>query len=156
MADALAASIRAAGAGCHFLDLAEVRLPMCDAGPCYSDPEVKRVTALLAECAGIVLATPIYNYNASAAAKNLVELTGGAWENKVAGFLCAAGGRSSYMSILGLANSLMLDYRTLIVPRFVYATGDDFDGAALRPGDTARRIEALGAELLRLCRAVRG
>ena len=30
------------------------------------------------------------------------------------------------MSILGLANGLMLDFRCLIVPRFVYATGDDF------------------------------
>jgi hypothetical protein len=30
------------------------------------------------------------------------------------------------MAIMGLANSLMLDFRCLIVPRFVYATGDDF------------------------------
>ena len=40
----------------------------------------------------IIVATPIYNYDANAAAKNLVELTGSAWEDKTVGFLCAAGG----------------------------------------------------------------
>ena len=56
----------------------------------------------------------------------MIELTGKKWENKVVGFACAAGGRSSYMSVMGIANSLMLDFRCLIVPRFVFATGDDF------------------------------
>jgi NAD(P)H-dependent FMN reductase len=156
MAGALAASFVTAGVPCHAIDLAEVALPMCDAGPCYSDPEVKRVTALLAASDGIVIATPIYNYNASAAAKNLIELTGSAWENKVAGFLCAAGGHSSYMAILSLANSLMLDYRTYIVPRFVYATGADFAGGGLSNPDVARRVEALAAEMVRVCAALRG
>ena len=39
----------------------------------------------------IVLATPVYNYHVSAATKNLIELTGSAWEDKLVGFLCAAG-----------------------------------------------------------------
>jgi FMN reductase len=38
--------------------------------------------------------------------------------NKVVGFLCAAGGKSSYMSVMRLANSLMLDFRCLIIPHF--------------------------------------
>ena len=42
------------------------------------------------------------------------------------GFLCAAGGKSSYMSVMNCANNLMLDFRTIIVPRFVYANGSDF------------------------------
>ena len=75
-----------------------------------------------------MIATPIYNYNVSSSAKNLVELTGKAWTDKVVGFLCAAGGRGSYMGCMGLANSLMLDFRSLILPRFVYATGDPFAG----------------------------
>ena len=83
-------------------------------------------TIIRAPIDGIVVATPIYNYDASAAAKNLVELTGRAWQNKVVGFLCAAGGDGSYMSIMALANSLMLDFRCVIVPRFVYATGGAF------------------------------
>ena len=57
-----------------------------------------------------------------------MELTGkGAWENKTVAFLNAAGGHSSYMSVMAVANSLMLDFRCVIVPRFVYATPADFD-----------------------------
>ena len=46
-------------------------------------------------------------------------MAGRAFTGKPVGFVCAAGGRSSYMAVLGLANSLMLDFRCLIVPRFV-------------------------------------
>ena len=73
----------------------------------------------------VIVAAPVYNYDVNAAAKNLVEMTGSAWEGKVVGFIAAAGGRSSYMSVMGLANSLMLDFRCWIAPRFVYATGGD-------------------------------
>ena len=33
---------------------------------------------------------------------------------------------SSYMSVMAYANSLMLDFRCVIIPRFVYATGSAF------------------------------
>ena len=56
----------------------------------------------------------------------MIELTGRRWSEKVVGFACAAGGHSSYMSVMSIANSLMLDFRCLINPRFVYATGNDF------------------------------
>ncbi|MEM7801703.1 MAG: NADPH-dependent FMN reductase [Chloroflexota bacterium] len=74
----------------------------------------------------VLMALPIYNYDVNAAAKNLTELTGRAWMNKLVGFLCAAGGKGSYMSVMSFANSLMLDFRCIIVPRFVYAMGSDF------------------------------
>ena len=72
----------------------------------------------------MIVAAPVYNYDVSASAKNMIELTGNAWEDKMVGFLCAAGGMSSYMSVMAYANSLMLDFRCVIIPRFVYATGD--------------------------------
>lgn len=37
----------------------------------------------------------------------------------------------SYMSMMPLANSLMLDFRVIVMPRFVFATGGDWDGDAL-------------------------
>ena len=58
----------------------------------------------------------------------MIELTGSAWEDKIVGFLCAAGGMGSYMSVMAYANSLMLDFRCVIIPRFVFATGEGFDG----------------------------
>jgi FMN reductase len=91
----------------------------------------------------------------AAAAKNMVELTGSAWEDKVVGFLCAAGGMGSYMSVMSFANSLMLDFRCLIIPRFVYATGDSFDGDKLTDTKVVKRIEQVVAELVRVTKGVR-
>jgi NAD(P)H-dependent FMN reductase len=101
----------------------------------------------------IIVATPIYNYDANAAVKNLLELTGSSWEDKTVGFLCAAGGGSSYMSIMGLANSLMLDFRCLIIPRFVYAHGRDFVDGTPTPA-LGERIRELAAASVKIKNAV--
>jgi len=103
---------------------------------------------------GILLATPIYNYDVSAATKNLVELTGKGWEGKVAGFLCTAGGQGSYMSVMALANSLMLDFRTVIVPRFVYATGAAFTSDAIIDPKITVRVAECARMTARLAEAV--
>ena len=110
-----------------YIDLRGMELPMCDAGPCYGHPQVGPLSQQITEATGIVLAAPVYNYDVAASAKNLIELTGRAWTEKVVGFVCAAGGDGSYMSLMGLANSLMLDFRSFIIPRFVYATGAAFN-----------------------------
>jgi len=143
MAETLRAAYVKLGAGHQVIDLREYVLPLCDGEACYEHPHVTTLSALIERARVIVLATPIYNYAANAAAKNLVELTGSAWENKTVGFLCAAGGGSSYMSIMSLANSLMLDFRCLIIPRFVYAKGDDFSAKKEPTPDLAARIHAL-------------
>ena len=90
----------------------------------------------------------------NAAAKNFVELTGKSWVGergeKVVGFLCAAGGKGSYMSVMSLANSLMLDFRCLIVPRFVYATSGDFAGDAIETDIVQERVAELCDTAIRL------
>jgi len=129
--------------GGEHLDLREFPLPMCDGEAAYDDPKVEQLRAKVAAARVILLAVPIYNFDANAAAKNLVELTGGAWEDKIVGFACAAGGQSSYMSIIGLANSLLLDFRCIILPRFVYATGDDFADGKISSAEVKRRLHQL-------------
>jgi FMN reductase len=154
MAEHALAVLKEAGHEAEWLDLAEVTLPFCDGEDSYDDPEVVRLTELLTKADGMLLACPVYNYDVNAAAKNLVELTGTAWENKTVGFLLAAGGRSSYMSSMGLANSLMLDFRCLIVPRFVYATGESFHAGELTDDELRMRIATLAEEFARVARAV--
>jgi FMN reductase len=133
------------------LDLREFPLPMCDGDAAYDDPMVPQLRARVEAARVILIAVPIYNFYANAAAKNLVELTGGAWEDKIVGFACAAGGQSSYMSIMSLANSLMLDYRCIILPRFVYATGEDFQDGKIASAEIEQRLKEL-AESARLLR----
>lgn len=142
------------GENTDFLDLAETRLPMCDGSSAYSDDAVKTAAAKVAGAQGIVVASPIYNYDLSAAAKNLVELTGRAWSGKVVGLLCAAGGRTSYMSGMPFLNSLMLDFRSFVLPRFVYAPGLVFGEESIIDEDLDDRIKVLAEELVRVTEAL--
>jgi FMN reductase len=141
---------------CAWLDISELDLPLCDADTCYTQPGSRKVSKAIESADGILLATPVYNYDVAAAAKNLVELTGSAWEDKVVGFLCAAGGMSSYMSVMAFANSLMLDFRCVIIPRFVYATGRAFEADELKDKEVGERIEELAGELIKFTKALRG
>lgn len=146
--------LQAARLASELVDLSTLNLPICDASSSYSSPVVKRIGEQVAAARGIIVAAPIYNYDLNAGAKNLVELTGDSWNDKVVGFICAAGGQGSYMSVMPFANSLMLDFRCVIIPRFVYAphsANDDetFGGAAIQ-----RRVEGLTAELKRITEAL--
>ena len=110
-----------------FLDLQTMDLPFCDGDKCYEDPTVKELSRLVKESKSIIIASPIYMYDLNAAAKNFMELTGRAWTKKIVGFICAAGGKGSYMSVTSYMNSLMLDFRCIVIPRFVYTDGSGFD-----------------------------
>jgi hypothetical protein len=57
---------------------------------------------------------------------------------------------------MSFANSLMLDFRCIIIPRFVYATGDAFEGEKLIDNKVGKRIEQVAAELLRFTTSLRG
>ncbi len=138
-----------------WLDLSELNLPLCDADACYAEPGAQALSQAIKSADGILVAAPVYNYDVSAAAKNMIELTGSAWEDKVVGFLCAAGGMSSYMSVMAYANSLMLDFRTVIIPRFVYATGDAFNDEQITEEKVNHRIERVAEELVRFTTALR-
>ncbi len=150
------AYLQAKEADSSWIDLSEMDLPLCDAHACYAHPSAKKLTAAIAAAAGVIIAAPVYNYDVSASAKNMIELTGSAWEDKIVGFLCAAGGMASYMSVMAYANSLMLDFRCVVIPRFVFATADAFDDGKVTDPKITQRIEQVAAELLRFTNALRG
>ena len=139
----------------EWLDLRDLELPLCDADKCYENAGARKLNQAIHNADGILVAAPVYNYDVAAAAKNMIELTGNAWEDKIVGFLCAAGGASSYMSVMAYANSLMLDFRCVIIPRFVYATGDSFDDNAITDAKLVGRIDEVADELIRFASALR-
>ncbi len=138
-----------------WIDISEVDLPLCDADKCYAMPGSKTLGAAIEAADGILIAAPVYNFDVAAAAKNMIELTGSAWEDKIVGFLCAAGGEASYMSVMAYANSLMLDFRCVIIPRFVFATSEAFDGENITDKKITQRIEQVANELVRFTEALR-
>ena len=140
---------------CAWIDISEMDLPLCDADKCYDMPGSKKLSGAIKAADGILVAAPVYNYDVAAAAKNMIELTGSAWNNKIVGFLCAAGGTASYMSVMAYANSLMLDFRCVIIPRFVFATADAFDGDNIADKKVAARVEQVANDLVRFTEALR-
>ena len=138
----------------EFFDLQDSPLPMCDGDECYDLPEVLEFREKIKNADGIIMATPVYNFNVSSGAKNIVELGGSMLYDKIFGFMCAAGGRSGYMSVMSLANSLMLDFRCYIIPKFVYATKHDFGDGKITNSDIKERIKELGTELVRVSKSL--
>ena len=133
-----------------FFDLAVTPLPLCDGATAFGDPSVQQLSSLIKDADAILLASPVYNYDVNSAAKNAIELTGRAWTGKVVGMMLAAGGQGSYMSAMPLANSLMLDFRCLIVPRFIFATGESFDGNQLADATIRERVQILVDDTLKI------
>ena len=150
MAKALAENVKDS----EFFDLQKKPLPMCDGNKCYDLPEVINFREKVKNARGIIMAIPIYNFNVSSGAKNVIELGGKMFYDKVFGFICAAGGKSSYMSVMSFANSLMIDYRCFIIPKFVYALKNDFDGNKITSPEIKQRISELGNDLIRISEAL--
>ena len=142
------------GVSVEWLDLADHSIPLCDGDAIYNNTKVKELKNKIQNAKGVLFAVPIYNYDVNAAAKNLIELTGDAWSNKIVGFLCAAGGKASYMSVMSLANSLMLDFRCLIIPRFVYTISEDFTEDDMTDPKVKPQVKELAKELTRICMAL--
>jgi NAD(P)H-dependent FMN reductase len=143
-----------AGVTVEFFDLAAKSLPLCDGASAYGDQNVQELASQIRLANAILLASPVYNYDVNAAAKNAVELTGRAWTGKIVGIMLAAGGHGSYMSAMGIANSLMLDFRCIIVPRFIYATSDAFQGRQITDAGVQARVQQLVDDTIRIAGAL--
>jgi FMN reductase len=70
--------------------------------------------------------------------------------------MCTGGGNNSYMAVMSFANSLMLNFRCIIVPRFVYATNNSFDRDKIKITDLKiiRRVEELSDRIVSLGKAL--
>jgi FMN reductase len=138
----------------ELIDMREYPLPHCDGERAYGDPHVQTLAKKIYQAQAIIIAGPIYNYDLNAVAKNLLELTGQNWRDKVVGFAVSAGGHNSYMSVMGMANSLMLDFRCLIIPRFVYATEKAFSEGAIIDPEIVTRVEQLTTQTIQISQAI--
>lgn len=133
LADTLASFLKGDGLKTEVFHLSDLNLPPCDGYLCYKDEKTLSLTAELAGADAILLVSPIYNYDLNSAAKNLIELTGSSWEGKAVGLVCQAGADRSFLSPLAFINSLSVDYRCLVSPRFVYVTRANYEGGEVLP-----------------------
>jgi FMN reductase len=155
LADRLRRAAEEVGDEAELIDLRDVELPFCDAGACYEHKNVGMLREKIEWADTIALAVPIYNYETGGTTRNLIALTGKSWLGKVVGLMAAAGGERSYMALMPLASSLMLDFRCIVIPRFVYASKMSFDEAGEVNADVQGRIKGLARELHRVGSALK-
>ena len=152
----IAHSVRAAfeplGTPASVMDLATTPLPMCDGGACYQDRGAIAATEKVRAAKAVILCFPVYNHQANAAAKNFVEVTNDGWNGKVIGLVANGGTDRSYLAPLSLANSMMVDHRCIVVPRFVFVTPANFasDGSLPTGGEIVGRFTELAREVVHL------
>lgn len=132
------------------IDLRDYTLPLCNASSCYADESVQILAQKIENANGIFIASPIYNYDVNSELKTLLECTGKAWLNKVICMAVCAGGSGSYMAPMSFINSLMLDFRCLVLPQYVYATEADFDHGKLLNDKIHARLSALVSQHIAL------
>lgn len=119
------------GLASELFDLRTMALPFSGTEESWSSPEARKIKAAVAESTHVVFAVPIYCYAVNAAAKNVIEIVGKAFSKKVVSFLCSAGGAASHMAVMSFANQLMLDFRSVVVPRFLYVDPSAWEGGTL-------------------------
>ncbi|MCH7995185.1 MAG: NAD(P)H-dependent oxidoreductase [Planctomycetes bacterium] len=154
LAQRLSDEIAGLGDEVRLIDLRKLELPFCDGDACYAHPNAQMLKAAIKEAPAITIATPIYNFETGGGTRNVVALGGDAFTDKVIGFLCSAGGENSYMAVMSLANSLMLDFRCIVVPRFVYASDAAFTDGRLSEPKIEGRVTELARELHRVASAL--
>lgn len=150
LARMFADQLKGRGVAVETIDLRELDLPLAGSPGCWEDPELTRINEVLGRASHVVFAVPIYCYDVNAAAKNVIELVGRAFTGKVVAFICQAGGQGSYMSVMGMANHLMLDFRAVIVPRFLYVTGSDWTEDGCLDPEIEGRLQLLYEDMARI------
>jgi len=137
----------------EFLDLKDYpALPLCDGKKCYADPTVQKIQAMIKKADIIIFAFPVYNDYCSAPAKNLMDLTGKGWENKVVGLIATAGSARSYSSPRNVANSLGY-FNCRVVSKYVYADKVDFPKKADMSASMHKRLDTLVEDSIRMAAA---
>lgn len=135
LATSTVAIIEDAGHRASLIDLLALGgLPNFDNANAFDDPRYGSLHAAIADCDGVVITSPVYNWGLSSTTKNLIELTGAtgqhgrtsAWFDKLVTFVCVGGLAHSYMAHGPVALAMMLDFKCVVNPHLVYATERDW------------------------------
>lgn len=134
----------------QLVDIRTLNLPLAGTSGSWDGPHISILQNAVESASHIVFAVPIYCYDVNAACKNIIELIGRSFTKKIVGFICAAGGANSYMSVMSMANHLMLDFRTVIVPRFVYTDYSSWEQNGQLKIEIEQRLQNLLSDLIEI------
>ncbi|XOB98726.1 NADPH-dependent FMN reductase [Deinococcota bacterium DY0809b] len=156
------AGAESAGAQVRLLDLRELDLPLYDEDEARYTPVQRAAVARLQETAAaagaFIIASPEYHGGMSGVIKNAIDhLAGRHFRGKAAGIVAVAGGRVAPVSTALMLRAVLRQLGAYTIPQQVLLPEAEklFDGAGnLADAELARRLEDLGAEVVRLARAL--
>ncbi|ADR35685.1 NADPH-dependent FMN reductase [Oceanithermus profundus DSM 14977] len=152
----------AAGTKTELLDLRELDLPLYDEDETRYTPAQRAATARLQEAAeaadAFLFASPEYHGGLSGVLKNAIDhLAGRHFRGKAAGIVAVAGGRVAPVSTALMLRTVLRQLGAYTIPQQVLLPEAeklfDADGN-LADEELARRLEDLGAQVVRLARAL--
>lgn len=133
----------------EILDLRKIELEFCD-GRSLSDynDDLQEAFCKIETARALIFGMPVYCFSVSGVLKNFIDITAEAMENQVAGILCNAGGKGSYMSLGDLSKILAFESRVITVQPTVYTTYEDFKDGKLKSKAIKDRIDLMLDTLL--------
>ncbi len=132
------------------LDLRSVKMEFCD-GRSLADynADMQKAYRVLESADGFIFGMPVYCWSMSGVVKNLIDITAGALENKVAGILCNAGGNRSFMASAELVKILYYESGVMTVHPIVYTNYGDFQDGKLTAEKPLAKIPTMVDALMK-------
>lgn len=142
--DHAAKKLKSAGLEVSVLDLRNIQMEFCDGRSLKEyHPDMQTANKTLEGADAFVIGMPVYCYSVSGPLKNFIDITSGAMEKKIAGILCNAGGKQSYMASADLSNILAYESHVTTLQPIVYSSYDDFDNQTLISEKVKSKIQEL-------------
>ena len=118
--------------GREIIDLRDLELQFCDSRKLSEyNSDLQNAYKTIEEAQALLFGMPVYCYSLSGALKNFIDITAGAMEKKLAGILCNAGGKASYMASADLEKILAFESHVTTIQPNVYTTYDDYANGKL-------------------------
>ncbi len=132
LVDHAAEEMKRAGLKTTTLDLRNIQMEFCDGRPLKEyHPDMRQAYQAMEEADAFVVGMPVYCYSVSGPLKNFIDITSGAMEKKIAGILCNAGGKQSYMASADLSNILAFESHVTTLQPIVFSSYEDFEEKTL-------------------------
>ncbi len=136
--------LKRSGLKANTLDLRNIQMEFCDGRPLKDyHPEVQQAYKAIEQADAFIIGMPVYCYSVSGPLKNFIDITSGAMEKKIAGILCNAGGKQSYMASADLSNILAYESHVTTLQPIVYSSYEDFEDQVLTGEKVKSKIQEL-------------
>ena len=139
----------------ELVDLSAYDWPLHD-GSNDNSEVAERVKRKIGQATGVVLVLPVYRNTLAVGAMNMLQQTSKVWQRKVVGLISVAADGLSHSATLGFANSLMLEYRTFVIPDFVFVDSKSLTNGSLDANEKlSQQLRKMTKNLVRVTEALK-